>query len=151
MLLTGFLIAAFSVSILAKEAKEEKLLSKLDQYPPEIKFDRVGQELRITVTPNKGMGADRISQIQAVRLDDIKGEFLGSKAFRPKDKDRIAEFMFDPKTLKIQEAKVTVHSAVDGTWTKIISLKMEKEPAENPRILKRPTRRPPPRRNLPPR
>ena len=97
-------------------------------YTPDVKVSKWGTELRIIVTPNPAMKKDKKLDIQSVKLESEKGEFLGLKTYGPKETDRTAEFMVNPEILKIDKVKLTATSKTDGDWVHFQSLEVKAEP-----------------------
>ena len=105
----------------AEAAKKEPVWN---QYPPDVKLSQWGPEIRINVAPNSGMGSEKMTAIQSVKMETEKGEYLGLKTFQPDEKTREAEFMLNPDILKIDAVKLTVSSKTDGDWVKTVALKL---------------------------
>ncbi len=89
---------------------------------PSIQVAKWGEEIRITVTPDKSMKEDKLLAIQSVKLETEKGEFLGLKTYGPEEKDRSAEFMVNPVLLKADNVKIIASSKIEGDWSEMVSL-----------------------------
>lgn len=89
---------------------------------PQIEVGKWGQEIRIIVKPSGKMKSESLLAIKSVKLETVKGEFLGLKTYAADEKSRDAEFMVNPEILKIDSVKVTVSSGVIGEYATLASL-----------------------------
>ncbi len=91
-------------------------------YPPVIRVTEWGEEIRIEVDNDKAMAPEQVFDIDSIRLETEKGEMLGFKTFGNQETERHAEFMIDPKILKLEKARIVVHGILMGDWSKIVPL-----------------------------
>jgi hypothetical protein len=92
--------------------------------PPVIQISKWGEELKIEVMPDAEMTKEIAMTIDSVSLESEKGELLGTKTFEQQEPARRAEFMVDPKALKMEQLKIAVHSAAMGDWSALTPLKV---------------------------
>ncbi len=95
---------------------------------PKIEIVKWGPEFRIKVKTNPGMKNDRMMAIKSVKLETVKGEFLGLKTYSAEEKTRDAEFMVNAEILKIDTVKITVTSPQDGEYVTLSALKVTEVP-----------------------
>ncbi len=95
---------------------------------PKIEVIKWGPEFRIKVKTNAGMKKEKMLAIKSVKLETLKGEFLGLKTYTDEEKTRDAEFMVNAEILKIDTVKITVTSPQDGDYVTISPLKVTEVP-----------------------
>lgn len=105
-------------------------------FPPVIQISKGENDMKVVVEPHVLMEREKIPDIESVRLETEKGEFLGLKAFGPNEEKRRAEFLLDPSVIETEKIKVTVTSKVDGIWTTAVPL--EETPGELPMLYTQP-------------
>ena len=97
-------------------------------YPPVAQIFKLGDKFKMVVEPNLLMDRDKISTIESIRIESPKGRFLGLKTFNPKDEKRRAEFILDPKEVKVRKVKVKVVSSDYGEWISLVKLEATRAP-----------------------
>ncbi len=99
--------------------------------PPKIRITKWGEELRIEVQPNELMEKEQVLDIDSIALQTEQGDLLGFKTCDPQDSARNAEFMVDPRALKLEKVKIVVHGVRLDEWSSVVLLK-EPEVAADP-------------------
>lgn len=90
--------------------------------PPQVRITQWGEELRLEVLPSELMEKEQMMDIDSVGLHTEQGDLLGFKTFDSQDTERRAEFMVDPKALKLEKVKVVVHGIRLNEWSVVTPL-----------------------------
>jgi hypothetical protein len=104
--------------------------SQWSSYPPQVKIEKMGDQVRLTILPHDQMPEENKLAILSMRLLNEKEEILGIKTFDATNPDRSAEFVVGPNIAK-DKVKLFINSELDGDWSQDISLEPTNELADS--------------------